>query len=44
MDTRYSPEQLDLRAATAALLADLGPRTVVDLDDRDRQAKLASAA
>ena len=43
MDTRYSPEQLALRSATAAMVADLGPRTVVDLDDRDRQARLASA-
>ena len=33
MDTRYSAEQLELRSATAALLADLGPRTVADLDD-----------
>jgi alkylation response protein AidB-like acyl-CoA dehydrogenase len=43
VDTRYSPEQLELRSATAAMVADLGPRTVVDLDDRDRQARLAAA-
>ena len=44
MDTRYSDEQLALRSATAALLADLGPRTVADLDDTTRQARLAKAA
>ena len=44
MDTRYSTEQRELRAATAALLADLGPRTVADLDDTARQARLAAAA
>ena len=44
MDTRYSTEQLELRSATAALLADLGPRTVADLDDTARQARLAAAA
>jgi len=43
MDTRYSPEQLDLRAAAASLLADLGPRTVADLDDAGRRARLAEA-
>ena len=44
MDTRYSPEQLELRSATAALLADLGPRTVADLDDDGRRARLTKAA
>ena len=44
MDTRYSDEQLALRSATAALLADLGPRTVADLDDTARRARLAKAA
>jgi alkylation response protein AidB-like acyl-CoA dehydrogenase len=44
VDTRYSDEQLALRSATAALLADLGPRTVADLDDTTRQARLAKAA
>ena len=44
MDTRYSTEQLELRSATAALLADLGPRTVADLDDGARRARLATAA
>ena len=37
MDTRYSREQVELRSATAALLADLAPRTVADLDDEARQ-------
>ena len=44
MDTRYSPEQLELRSATAAMLADLGPRTTADLDDAGRTARLAKAA
>jgi alkylation response protein AidB-like acyl-CoA dehydrogenase len=43
VDTRHSPEQLELRAATAALASDLGPSSVADLDDRARQAKLAAA-
>jgi alkylation response protein AidB-like acyl-CoA dehydrogenase len=43
VDTRYSPEQLELRSATAAMVADFGPRTVADLDDGGRQARLASA-
>ena len=43
MDTRYSDEQLALQSATAALLADLGPRTVADLDDAGRRARLAKA-
>jgi alkylation response protein AidB-like acyl-CoA dehydrogenase len=43
VDTRYSPEQLELRAATAALASDLGPHTVAALSDRARQAKLAAA-
>jgi Acyl-CoA dehydrogenase, C-terminal domain len=44
VDTRYSTEQVELRAATAALLADLGPKTVADLDDERRRARLAAAA
>jgi alkylation response protein AidB-like acyl-CoA dehydrogenase len=44
MDTRYLPEQLELRSATAGLLADLGPRTVADLADDSRRARLAKAA
>ncbi|MFI5047240.1 MAG: acyl-CoA dehydrogenase family protein [Acidimicrobiia bacterium] len=43
MDSRYTPEQLALRAATAALASDLGPRNVGDLDDDARRAKLAAA-
>ena len=43
MDTRYSPEQVELRSATAALLADLAPRTVADLDDESRRARLTKA-
>ena len=44
MDTRYSPEQLELRRSTAALVDDLGPRTVDDLDDAVRRDRLADAA
>jgi alkylation response protein AidB-like acyl-CoA dehydrogenase len=43
VDTRYSQEQLELRSATAALAADLGPRTVADLDDAGRRERLAKA-
>ena len=44
MDTRYSDEQLELRRAAAALVDDLGPRTVDDLDDTVRRDRLAAAA
>ncbi|MDQ1431282.1 MAG: hypothetical protein QOF40_1884 [Actinomycetota bacterium] len=44
MDTRYSPEQLELRRSAAALVGDLGPRTVDDLDDAARRSRLADAA
>ena len=44
VDTRYSPEQLELRRSAAALVDDLGPRTVDDLDDAVRRGKLADAA
>jgi len=43
VDTRYSTEQLELRSAAVALLSDLGPRTVADLDDRHRRARLVAA-
>ena len=43
MDTRYSDEQLELRSATASLVAHLGPRTVEDFDDADRRERLADA-
>jgi alkylation response protein AidB-like acyl-CoA dehydrogenase len=44
MDTRYSDEQLELRRSAAALVDDLGPRTVDDLDDAVRRDRLAAAA
>ena len=44
MDARYSDEQLELRRAAAALVDDLGPRTVDDLDDAVRRDRLAAAA
>lgn len=44
MDTRESAEQLELRRGAAALLADLGPRTVHDLADVGRRVRLADAA
>jgi alkylation response protein AidB-like acyl-CoA dehydrogenase len=44
VDTRFSPEQLELRRSTAALVDDLGPRTVDDLDDAVRRGRLADAA
>jgi alkylation response protein AidB-like acyl-CoA dehydrogenase len=43
MDTRYSDEQVELRRSTAALVDDLGPRTVDDLDDVVRRERLADA-
>jgi alkylation response protein AidB-like acyl-CoA dehydrogenase len=43
VDTRYSPEQQELQRATAALVSDLGPVTVDDLDDDDRCRRLAEA-
>ena len=44
MDTRYSDEQLELQRSAAAVVADLGPKTVDDLDDESRRARLADAA
>jgi alkylation response protein AidB-like acyl-CoA dehydrogenase len=44
MDTRYSDEQLELQRSAAALVADLGPKTVDDLDDESRRDRLAEAA
>jgi alkylation response protein AidB-like acyl-CoA dehydrogenase len=43
VDTRYSDEQLELRSATASLVADLGPHTVEDLEDVARRDRLADA-
>jgi len=44
MDTRYSDEQLELQRSARALVADLGPKTVEDLDDRSRRERLTDAA
>jgi alkylation response protein AidB-like acyl-CoA dehydrogenase len=43
MDARLSAEQAELREAAAKLADDLGPRSVLDLDDADRQARLEKA-
>src|SRR5215468_10346150 len=43
MDARLSAEQAELRTAAARLAADLGPRSVLDLDDADRVARLEKA-
>ena len=43
MDARLSAEQAELRAAAARLAAGLGPRSVLDLDDADRVARLEKA-
>ena len=43
MDVRLSAEQDALRDSAAKLVADLGPTSVADLDDRDRVAKLDAA-
>jgi hypothetical protein len=43
MDARLSAEQAELRGAAARLAADLGPRSVLDLDDADRAARLEKA-
>jgi alkylation response protein AidB-like acyl-CoA dehydrogenase len=44
MDTRYSDEQVELQRSAASLVADLGPKTVDDLDDTTRRDRLADAA
>lgn len=44
MDTRYSDEQVELQRSAASLVADLGPKTVDDLDDASRRDRLADAA
>lgn len=44
MDTRYSDEQVELQRSAAALVTDLGPKTVDDLDDAMRRERLADAA
>ncbi|HVV35923.1 MAG TPA: acyl-CoA dehydrogenase family protein [Acidimicrobiales bacterium] len=43
MDVRLSPEQHALQDAATKLALDLGPRTVRDLDDAERRAKLDAA-
>ncbi|MEU6372595.1 acyl-CoA dehydrogenase family protein [Streptomyces sp. NPDC046909] len=43
MDARLTPEQHQLRAAAARLADDLGPRSVLDLDDTDRIDRLEKA-
>src|SRR5215207_5680170 len=43
MDTRYSDEQLELQRSAAALVADLRPKTVDDLDDAARRERLTGA-
>ena len=43
MDVRLSPEQRALRDAAAQVVDRLGPRTVRDLDDRERAGKLDAA-
>jgi alkylation response protein AidB-like acyl-CoA dehydrogenase len=43
MDLRLSPEQKDLRDSAARIVGQLGPRSVPDLDDAERIAKLDAA-
>jgi len=43
MDIRDTPEQAALRRTAGRLARELGPRTVADLDDRKRSARLAEA-
>lgn len=43
MDLRLSPEQQDLRESAARIAGRLGPRSVRDLDDADRSARLDAA-
>ncbi|MEO3787464.1 acyl-CoA dehydrogenase family protein [Actinocorallia sp. B10E7] len=43
MDARLTTEQLELRAAAARLADDLGPGSVLDLDDAERLARLEKA-
>jgi alkylation response protein AidB-like acyl-CoA dehydrogenase len=43
MDARLTAEQRELRDAAARLVGDLGPRSVLDLDDHARTAKLEAA-
>ena len=43
MDIRDTPEQAELRRTARRLARELGPRTVADLDDRERSTRLAEA-
>jgi alkylation response protein AidB-like acyl-CoA dehydrogenase len=43
VDTRYTAEQTELRRTACQLARELGPRTVVDLDDGKRARRLAEA-
>jgi hypothetical protein len=43
MDARLSTEQRELRDAAARLAGDLGPKSVLDLNDADRVARLEKA-
>lgn len=43
MDTRFSAEQAQLRDAAASVVDRLGPKTVQQLEDGDRRAKLEEA-
>lgn len=43
MDTRFTPEQVALRESAVQLLDRLAPKTVADLDDAERAAKLDAA-
>ena len=43
MDARDTPEQAELRRTARQLARELGPRTVVDLDDGTRSKRLAAA-
>jgi len=43
MDVRPTPEQVELRRTARQLARELGPRTVADLDDAGRRARLAAA-
>src|SRR3954464_1027689 len=43
MDVRLSPEQQALRDSAVRVVDRLGPRTVADLDDTERAAKLDAA-
>src|SRR5215472_15310557 len=43
MDTRYTPEQAELRRTARRMARELGPRSVADLDDGKRARRLAEA-